>query len=98
MTDHHRVMVVRSFESVYLRSSTISRTALRTRARVWTSAPWFSPSGESLPSFEGLFWVILVTSYRERKSFTQDEVLRSDFVPGEWLYSLLLYNIHLNNV
>ena len=47
-------MVVRCFKIVYLRSSTISRTALRTRASIWKIVPWLSPSGESLPSFEVL--------------------------------------------
>ncbi len=46
----HRIeaMVVRCFEIVYLRSSTISRTVPRTRASFWKMVPWFSPSGELL--------------------------------------------------
>ena len=56
------------------------------------------PFGGAPSSFKGPFLVIFVTSSRERKSYTQDEVLRSDFVPGDQLYSLLIFNIHLNNV
>ena len=55
--------------------------------------------GEFLPSFEGLLQVIFVTSSRELKSDPQDmKSYASDFIPGEVLYSLLVYNIHLNNV
>jgi len=87
------------FEIVYLRSSTISRTAPRTRASTWSVLPWFSPSGERPSLFGNLFSVISVTSSRELKSDLQDmKPYASDFIPGEVLYSLLVYNIHLNNV
>lgn len=36
----------KKFQIVYLRSSTISRTALLTRASTWTVLLWLSPSGE----------------------------------------------------
>ncbi len=77
----------------------ISRSMLTTRVAVSKLLPWLSPFGGSPPSFEGLLSVISITSSRELKSDLQDmKSYLSDSIPGDSLYSLLLYNIHLNNV